>query len=61
VATSPSGVIAWLGPVLGVGRFTWIARDGRVLESVGAPAVQLGVKLAPDRQQLATVVGGFDV
>jgi eukaryotic-like serine/threonine-protein kinase len=56
MATSPSGVIAWLGPALGVGQFTWIARDGRVLETVGAPAAQLGVELSPDRQQLATVV-----
>lgn len=53
-ATSPSGVIASLGPVDEVGQLTWIDRDGRVLGTVGQPAVQLGVELSPDRLQVAT-------
>ena len=53
-ATAPSGVIAWLGPTDGIGQFTWVARDGRVLSTVGTPARQFGVELSPDRQQLAT-------
>ena len=53
-ATAPSGVMAWLGPTDGIGQFTWVARDGRVLSTVGTPARQFGVELSPDRQQLAT-------
>jgi Tol biopolymer transport system component len=52
VATSPSGVIATMGPVEGVGQLTWMSRDGRVLETVGSPARQLGLELSPDGQQV---------
>ncbi len=54
MATSPAGVVATLGRVEGIGQFTWVSRDGRLLETVGAPANQLGVELSPDGQQLAT-------
>jgi eukaryotic-like serine/threonine-protein kinase len=54
MATSPAGVLAMIPPSEGVGQFTWISRDGRVLESVGAPAAQFGVELSPDGQQVAT-------
>jgi hypothetical protein len=57
-ATTPSGVIAMLGPVEGMGQFTWISRDGRALEAVGAPASQLGVELSSDGEQLATFRSG---
>jgi Tol biopolymer transport system component len=53
-ATAPGGVVAMLGPVDGIGQFTWVDRNGRVLETIGPPASQLGVELSPDRQQLAT-------
>ena len=55
VASSPTGVIAMLGPLDAVGQFTWIARDGRPLDTVGEPARQLGVELSPDGQQVATL------
>jgi len=54
IATAPGGVIAWLGPTDGIGQFTWVGRDGRVLGTVGTPGRQFGVELSPDRQQLAT-------
>lgn len=54
MATSANGVVATLGRVVGIGQFTWISRDGRVLETVGEAAPQLGVELSPDRQQVAT-------
>ena len=37
VATAPSGVIAYMGPLAALGQFTWVNRDGRVLETVGEP------------------------
>jgi hypothetical protein len=52
--TAANGVVATLGRAEGIGQFTWISRDGRVLETVGEPAAQLGVELSPDRQYLAT-------
>ena len=55
VASSPTGVIAMLGPSDAVGQFTWIARDGRPLDTVGEPTRQLGVELSPDGQQVATL------
>jgi hypothetical protein len=55
VSTAPAGVIATLGPLDAVGQYTWITRDGRTLDRVGAPGKQLGVELSPDRQQLAAV------
>jgi len=58
LTTGPTGVVAMLGPVEGIGQFTWISRDGRVLETVGPPASQLGVELSPDQQQLATFRSG---
>jgi Tol biopolymer transport system component len=58
VATAPSGVVAMQGPVDGIGQFAWVARDGRVLETIGPPTIQLGVELSPDRQQLATYRSG---
>jgi hypothetical protein len=58
MAASPSGVIVTLGPIESVGHFTWLSRDGRVLDTVGAPAVQMGVELSPDRQQVATFRSG---
>jgi eukaryotic-like serine/threonine-protein kinase len=58
MATSPAGVLALIPPSDGIGQFTWISRDGRVLESVGAPAAQLGVELSPDGQQVATFRDG---
>ena len=58
MATAPTGVVAMLGPVDGVGQFTWISRDGRVLDTVGEPASQLGVELSPDGQQVATFRSG---
>ena len=58
MATAPSGVVATLGPVEGVGQFTWMSRDGRVLEAVGAPASQLGIELSPDGEQVATFRSG---
>jgi hypothetical protein len=57
-ATAPTGVVVMLGPIEGIGQFTWISRDGRVLETVGEPAGQLGVELSPDRQQAATFRSG---
>jgi Tol biopolymer transport system component len=57
-ATAPAGVIAMLGPIDAIGQFTWISRDGRVLDSVGPPASQLGVELSPDGRQLATFRAG---
>ncbi len=54
MATSADGVVATLGRVVGIGQFTWMSRDGRVLETVGEAAPQLGVELSPDRQQVAT-------
>jgi eukaryotic-like serine/threonine-protein kinase len=58
VATSPTGVIAMLGPLDAVGQFTWIGRDGRPLDTVGEPAIQLGVELSPDGQHVATFRSG---
>ncbi len=55
ISTAPAGVIATLGPLDAVGQYTWISRDGRPLDQVGAPGKQLGVELSPDRHQLATV------
>ena len=55
MASSPTGVIAMLGPSDAVGQFTWIGRDGRPLDTVGEPARQLGVELSPDGQQVATL------
>jgi len=37
MATAPTGVIAMLGPLEGVGQLTWIGRDGRQLDTVGTP------------------------
>jgi serine/threonine protein kinase/Tol biopolymer transport system component len=54
MATAPTGVIATLGPSDGIGQMTWMSRDGRVLETVGDAAGQLGVELSPDGQQVAT-------
>jgi eukaryotic-like serine/threonine-protein kinase len=54
-ATAPTGVVAMLGPIEGVGQFTWMSRDGRVLETVGAPASQWGVELSPDGREVATM------
>lgn len=56
--TAPTGVIANLGPVDGVGQFTWMSRDGRTLDTVGEPAMQLGVELSPDGKQVATYRAG---
>ena len=58
MTTAPTGAVAMLGPVEGIGQFTWISRDGRVLETVGAPASQLGVELSPDGEQVATYRSG---
>ena len=58
MATAPTGVVAMLGPIDAVGQFTWISRDGRALDTVGAPTSQLGVELSPDGQQLATFRSG---
>jgi eukaryotic-like serine/threonine-protein kinase len=58
MSTSPDGVIVTLGPIESVGQFTWLSRDGRVLQTVGAQAVQMGVELSPDRQQAATFRSG---
>jgi hypothetical protein len=58
MATSLTGVIAMLGPPNAVGQFTWIGRDRRPLDTVGEPAIQLGVELSPDGQQVATVRSG---
>ena len=55
---APTGVVATLPPIEGIGQFTWISRDGRVLETVGEPARQLGVELSPDGQQAATFRSG---
>lgn len=55
MASSPTGVIAMLGPSGAVGQLTWIARDGRPLETVGEPTRQLGVELSPDGQHVATL------
>ena len=54
VATAPSGVIVYMGPLAALGQFTWVNRDGRVLETVGEPDTQLGVELSPDGQRVAT-------
>ena len=58
MSASPAGVIATLGPDAPVGQFTWIARDGRVLESVSAPATQFGVETSPDAQRVVTTRDG---
>ena len=58
MSASPAGVIATLGPDAPVGQFTWIARDGRVLESVSAPATQFGVETSPDGQHVVTTRDG---
>jgi eukaryotic-like serine/threonine-protein kinase len=57
-ATSPTGVVAILGPIDAIGQFTWMSRDGRVLDNVGTPTSQLGVELSPDGQQVATYRSG---
>lgn len=58
VATAPTGVVAMLGPADGIGQFTWLSRDGRPLDTVGAPTFQFGVELSPDGQQVATFRSG---
>ena len=58
VATGPGGVVAMLGPLEGIGQFTWIDWDGRVLDTVGPPTSQFGVELSPDGNQLATYRSG---
>ena len=58
MATAPTGVIAMLEPLDAVGQFAWIGRDGRPLDTVGEPAIQLGVELLPDQQQVATLRSG---
>ena len=58
VATAPTGVIAMLGPFDAIGQFTWISRDGRQLETVGAPTSQLGVELSPSGHEVATFRSG---
>ena len=57
VATAPSGVITYMGPIAAMGQFTWVSRDGRVLETVGDPDIQLGAELSPDGQRVATLRG----
>ena len=37
VATAPTGVVAMLGPIEGVGQLTWMSRDGRVPKLLGPP------------------------
>jgi Tol biopolymer transport system component len=55
MSTSAAGVVAFLPPPDALGQFTWMSRDGRVLETVGTPEAHFGVELSPDRQRLATV------
>ena len=47
-----------LGPFDAIGQFTWISRDGRQLETVGAPTSQLGVELSPSGHEVATFRSG---
>ena len=54
MSAAPAGVVAYLGPADAIGQFTWMSREGRVLETVGAADAQLGVELSPDGQRLAT-------
>ena len=46
-STNAAGVVAILPPELPKGQLTWISRDGRILESIGAPEAQYGVELSP--------------
>ncbi len=55
MSTAPSGVIAFVGEFDAMGQFTWISRDGRVLETIGTPESQLGVELSPEGGRLATL------
>ena len=54
VITAAGGVVAFWEEAGASGQFTWMSRDGRVLGTVGAPEVQLGVELSPDQRELAT-------
>jgi Tol biopolymer transport system component len=54
ISTAPTGTIATLGPAEGTSQLTWISRDGRLMASVGEPAIQLGVELSPNGAQVAT-------
>ena len=53
-----TGVIAMLGPFDAIGQFTWMSRDGRQLDTVGAPTSQLGVELSPSGHEVATFRSG---
>jgi Tol biopolymer transport system component len=58
MSTGPTGVIAYQGPLEPLGQFTWMSRDGRAMDTIGAPVARLGVELSPDRKQVATVRSG---
>jgi len=55
VMSSASRVVVYQEPSETLGQFTWVSRDGRVLETVGEPDVRAGVELSPDGLRLATV------
>ena len=55
MSSASSGVLVYEEPRATVGQFTWMSRDGRVLETVGEPDARVGVELSPDGQRLATV------
>jgi hypothetical protein len=57
-SSSAAGVVAILPPEQPKGQLTWINRDGRVLESIGAPETQYGVELSPTRREVATFRDG---
>jgi Tol biopolymer transport system component len=57
-STSATGVVAILAPEAPKGQLTWISRDGRVLESIGASETQYGVELSPTRGEVATFRDG---
>jgi Tol biopolymer transport system component len=57
-SANAAGVVAILPPEAPKGQLTWINRDGRVLESIGAPETQYGVELSPTRREVATFRDG---
>jgi Tol biopolymer transport system component len=58
VTATANGAIAFWSQTEAIGQFTWLARDGRVLSTVGSPEPQLGVELSPDGRDLATSRAG---
>jgi Tol biopolymer transport system component/tRNA A-37 threonylcarbamoyl transferase component Bud32 len=58
MSATANGVVAFHQEADAKGLFTWMSRDGRVLETVGTPEVQLGVELSPNQREMATFRAG---